>query len=316
MTQPPRRKRRSFGGESGVWFRRKSSGLASKGIATNGEEEASMSLSSKQKSNEMASAEHQKLLSPAVEWDDTLARPVFRRSVCGNQVSSEESDDNFSPERPPSPKKAKINFFAPVRRNIGTKRTKTYGGRSRRPLSLLLSQENAMASGSAKLDDDGAARIHTEEEAADNGGKVVDGPTHTASSASWNVSQSQTSNTSDPFSFKDEENHDAKQPQEPTPQRPTANSSVEHAQKYFAHLDASYQLQLESATQNTPSPHRPLGRTTRKICLSSPGFQDEYRKYSSNSRELGISPLAPAEYAKSRRQFFRKAELFNGFIDS
>jgi hypothetical protein len=113
------------------------------------------------------------------------------------------------------------------------------------------------------------------------------------------------------------------------------------AKEYFANLDATHKLTIcntndnnnnnisnnsledddnhdeDHNNNNSHNNNRSsrVIRTSHKANLSSPGLTKEYGDYSEATRGLGVSPLPIREYAKSRRDFFRKGELFNGFLD-
>ncbi len=289
MPLPPRRKRCSFGGNQGVWWRRKNSSACN--------------------STPTISCPVTLLVDDVVKWDESLARPIYRRHsiVCENQItsSSEDTDED--------------NTFLPSTERHNTERSsitttrkknkKTFGGRSRRPLSLLLSQDN-LSQISVMMQDSKPSGSET------RGSKVNSNSDDTSRQStemsSTNVPDSDSTYRCNPDVF-DFVNNEEPTPST-TPQRPTANSSIEQAKKYFAHLDSSCHLHMDSSA--SPTPHRSVIRTTRKIQLSSPGFIKEYSKYAQATQELGISPLKTVEYAKSRRRFFRKTELFDGFVDS
>jgi hypothetical protein len=368
MPLPPRRKRCSFGGKEGVWWRRKKLSL-----------EPAVSLAEAGVSKDdgttdiiegTPAAESQPERVPVledsatvVEWDEALARPIYRRnSVCDNQVvssSSEESgddDENSAPDVPheerPVLKRARSSAPSSGSSRLGVRRTKTFGGRSRRPLSLLLSQDNLGnlspgVSSATKPEDAPVVPAAPLLEVNDSSLDPQEGGFEAAAAASATLSDEHhgtpqvpldisedldtgdeedsaqllssatSSPASEPNAFEfggDDEGVSAPHRRTATPSRPTATSSIEQAKRYFEHLDTSCHLQLDSSA--SPSPRRPIIRTTRKIQLSSPGFVQEYSKYASTSRDMGISPLKTVDYAKSRRGFFRKAELFDGFVDS
>ena len=317
MALPPRRKRCSFGGKEGVWWRHKSSEGASHTAASRPEQSFALSAS-----DDRLVAENNSI-DLKVQWDDMLARPIYHRSTMVNQVVSSEDDEPSSPSTPevPNPKRAKASFF---QRRTPVRRTKTFGGRSRRPLSLLLSESDARPLTASDSSD--------RSQGTSRGSNATDLPLDPVMSGRPDSAPVQSPKTASPFDFHDgnidglfrvparcrRTRAQVVQTTSGTPQRPTATSSIQQAQEYFAHLDASCQLQLDdSISPRRQQQQRPsLVRTSRKLQLSSPGFRLEYSKYANASRELEVSPLAPQDYAKARRAFFRKNELFDGFVDS
>jgi hypothetical protein len=307
MPRPPRRKRCSFGGKEGVWWRHKSS-----------EETYTTSASTPEPTSFPVSDGPlvvKDTIDLKVEWDDMLARPIYHHSTRANQVvSSDDERSDPSTREQPKPKRTKASFF---QTRLPVRRIKTFGGRSRRPLSLLLSDGYATPL-SASDDSDCSHRTPGQDRS--------NAPTDQQPGPIVRTLKSSPSNSENPpqvaspYDFKIDASSTAGNgtrttASSSTPLRPTATSSIRQAQDYFAHLDASCQLQLDASA--SPSRKRPsLVRTSRKIQLSSPGFRLEYSQYANAIRELGVSPLAPDDYAKTRRALFRKNELFDGFVDS
>lgn len=331
MPLPPRRKRCSFGGKEGVWWRRKSlDGTRTSTTAsddTTPENQAACpplnatGVAVVVKESTSSSSELQ------VEWDDALARPVYRRSGGSEPqqvVSSEDeegspSPSSSTPEQEPPHKRTKASFFSKIPQ---VRRNKSFGGRAtRRPLSLLLTEgDDAVKSPPPGLPTTSTA--DADSRSSDLFLQSVDSSITSEASPVYAASEESSPQAAGPFDFEihalvasGSKTVKTKAARKLTPQRPTATSSVKDAQEYFAHLDASCQLQLDSS-YSSPQRKGSLVRTNRKVPLNSPGFQQEYAKYAKASRELNVSPLPPAEYARSRRDFFRKNELFNGFVDS
>lgn len=376
MPPPLRRKRRSFGGKDGVWFRRKTCST------TQGEHEKEITKDAttegkvpSKDSSPAASIDN----GMVVEWDEALARPVYRRlgnadtnnnktlenhslaNFNSNHVSSSSSSDDSEEEH--EEKKPRDGFFqsklifstersAKKRQSAG--RSRTFGGRSRRPLSLLLEDCNHSSSPTAsskssitnntspsnqsesntsvettQTPKDNSTRIAktNEDPEKENNLPTTDHGIQSSVSPSTGFSSDTTSH--DKRASGSEEDHlldfvgslQESSAALDVPKTPTHQASLEEAQRYFAHLDASHPLQLDSS--ESPTEHgrrkrrnRRLIRTSRKIQLTSPGFVREYSKYAEASKESGFSPLTTVDYAKSRREFFRRAELFNGFVDS
>lgn len=308
MPLPLRRKRCSFGGKEGVWWRRKSTST----VVPTRDPSHSQPVMTRTHDNEKK-----------VELDHALAHSaaVHHSSSCQNHVSSSSSSDESGDDNP-------LSFPLELERtkhrhgSLSThlpKRRKTFGGQSRRPLSLLLSNENILFSSptsregetlvTERTSPDLELHLHQQQEDPPISRRSQPRAKHIDRQSNLDAAPPSNSVVS-PFHFpSDNEPLDRWD----TPQRPTATSSIQQARAYFAHLDAAHQLHIDSS--RSPSPCRPITRTTRKVQLSSPGFVNEYTQYARASRELGVTPLPTKEYAQSRRKFFRKAELFNGFVD-
>lgn len=355
MPLPPRRKRSAFGGKEGVWFRRKkiSLELVPSGAECDEENTVPGEPPVACKLDEVTTLFVNE--TALVEWDEALARPIYRRTVSENQVVSSSSDEsgddqeNATPDLPHEEESVRKRARSEAPRNsLGVKRGKTFGGRSRRPLSLLLSQDNIPIDAASSSSTSESERLVSTIPALQVNDDPLDPPGSSEASSGTAETHQRTSRVSlspdvsqgidvgedDLQSFSSSSTSPASEPKNPfefttedeeqvparplgtntTPRRPTATSSIEQAKRYFDHLDASCNLQLDSSS--SPSPRRRIIRTIRKIHLSSPGFLDEYSKYVEATREMGISPLKTVDYAKSRRQFFRKSELFDGFVDS
>lgn len=280
MPLPLRRKRCSFGGKEGVWWRRKSTSTVDPTRTT----------------------PHTQPVMTTTNDDEKAVGAVYHRTSCQNHVSSssseESGDDNtlsfaLELERPKQ------------RRRRLPKRRKTFGGLSRRPLSLLLSNENNLFSSTKSRERETSTAQRTSPDPAVNLDPRPDVQHNPQPSQPRRKDiESTQGRASDSFHFpSDSEELDRWD----TPKRPTATSSIQQAQEYFAHLDSAHHLQIDSSF--SPIPCRPITRTTRTVQLSSPGFVNEYTKYANASRDLGIMPLPTRVYAKGRRRFFRKAEL-------
>jgi len=381
MPLPTKRKRCSFGGKEGVWWPLKKvtkkeeegpscpdgNGAVCDTVDTGGTsvypQNQSVAFSLLRENDKNIEKTMYEMSNP-VTWDDTLARPIYHRrgtlSRTKSLVVSSEDDESTSSKgsiimKPSNPDRTKVSAFfpekhLPIRRR---RRTKTFGGRSRRPLSLLLLEGETRPTPSP-TDASGDSSINNDEKSSSEGNTSPTNPVveqeddpgnehlNPCTVDSTTVSYIPPTSAS-PFDFVDDSNrpkvnrrHRLGIMADQSPQRPTATSSMQQAKEYFDHLDASYHLQLEEegevmttsiSSSSPPSfphryhhnddrPKRSLIRTTRKIQLSSPGFQLEYSKYAQASRELGVSPLVPKEYSKTRREFFQKNVLFNGFVDS
>ena len=176
------------------------------------------------------------------------------------------------------------------------KRTRTFGerGRRRRPLSLILMQEEEEHSLTL---DKGPRRISLESslDAAPIEEQEVDSVEKTEAI---------------PRQLK--AGRRSKKPRSHDP-----SNSLEKAREYFASLDQKQPLTLD-ATLSPPVSSR-VTRTNRKTNLASPGINREYKAYSDSiagDGSSGISPLSIKDYASSRKLHFQsKGELVDGFLD-
>jgi hypothetical protein len=101
--------------------------------------------------------------------------------------------------------------------------------------------------------------------------------------------------------------------QTPSCSVPNPHSSLERARNYFAKLDQTQSLTLDASS--SPAVSSRVTRTSRRADLSSPRFKNEYHAYAKESAASGVPPLTIQDYASSRREHFRKKELFDGFLD-
>jgi hypothetical protein len=96
-------------------------------------------------------------------------------------------------------------------------------------------------------------------------------------------------------------------------QQPSCNTSLLEARAFFERLDATQELKCDSS--ETPQVSSKAFRTSRNLHLSSPGISKEYQAYARASNESGVTPLSIKEYAVNRSGFFRRRDLFEGFLD-
>jgi hypothetical protein len=372
MVKPVRR-RRTFGGKEGIWWRKRTLPP----IASETNESSSSSDPKPENINQLPKTSTITIEDTAttttttstttVGWDHDLCRPTFHR----NMVSDECQDDSTScedeassgdvvvketTEQPKNEKAAPISIAPPA------KRSRTFGCRSRRPLSLLLLDANCLeyspsspASSSpdkkkscaevssptslllpspTDADTSTPSRSHImiddpelpRRVSTSPGGLVRSGekPEHiektkSTPTSSTSSSKEDTASEPSPFDFEDEQQivevqRPASPPSKKDPKRPSASSSLLKAKEYFDNLDSTTKLTLDS--YDSPVVSSRVVRTSRKVSLSSPGITREYKAYAEASTESGVSPLSRKDYARSRRDFFRNAELFDGFLDS
>lgn len=340
MTKPPgRRPRRSFGGKDGVWWRKKtlppltlstSSGGTSSPASTNTNEEDD-------KSNNTMQID--------VEWDDDLCRPIYHKNVVSDGFHDDDSsDDEVSSELVVEDKEG-ANPVPNVGEDqiVPVKRKKAYGGKGPRPLSLLLLESNLEYSSSSPSSSPDKKKSRPETASPLS---LVPLPSSESSPSqislvtALNVLPRRVSTS--PGGLMEEVNQKTTKdgflqtPSNTTPGSPkeslfnfvgsevkgrsrevcasvNANSSVQKAQEYFRNLDATERLHLDSS--DSPVVSSKVTRSSRKVNLQSPGIVREYTDYSKSISATGISPLSVKEYAQSRRDFFRKGQLFEGFLD-
>lgn len=170
------------------------------------------------------------------------------------------------------------------------KRTRTFGNRSnrRRPLSLILTQDN-------------------EEEAFGEGSRRV----------SLEPSEDALPATGEEEKASEPEQQPKAKERRSKRLRSSKNPSLENAREYFANLDKTQPLTLDSAL--SPQVSSRVTRTRRRTNLASPGMQRKYRAYAesiSGDGHSGISPLSIRDFASSRKLHFEnKGEIVDGFLD-
>lgn len=91
-------------------------------------------------------------------------------------------------------------------------------------------------------------------------------------------------------------------------------ATLQKAKQFFEQLDATQSLNVDRS-QSSPLSSSKITRTSHKMNLTSPRIQREYQAYAKASRESEVTPWSIRTYASSRRDFFRKRELFDGFLD-
>jgi hypothetical protein len=375
MVKPVRR-RRTFGGKEGIWWRKRTLPP----IASETNESPSSSDPKPENNVEQQprtsttamedSATSTSTTTTTVGWDHDLCRPTFHRNMVSDECQDDStscedetsSGDTFIKETTEQPKDEKA---APITIAPPAKRSKTFGCRSRRPLSLLLLDANCLEYSPSSPASSSPDKKKIRAEAPSPTSLLLSSPTYTGTSTSTpssshimsadpelprrvstspgglvrsgekprhteKASSTPTSSTSSskedtasepsPFNFEDEQQQVvvAQRPDTPPskkdPKRPSASSSLLQAKEYFDNLDSTTRLTLDS--YDSPVVSSRVVRTSRKVSLSSPGITREYKAYAEASTESGVSPLSRKDYARSRRDFFRNAELFDGFLDS
>eukprot|EP00980_Cylindrotheca_fusiformis_P017895 scaffold5682_cov140-Cylindrotheca_fusiformis.AAC.6 len=288
------RPRRSFGGSHGVWWRNKKA------------------VPPPTSSNE---------LSKAVGWDEDLCRPIYPPSNNNNENSNKEAseegeetrnnnddaDANASTgDRKKGKKLLKSRLAeAPIKRC-----NKTFGGRKRTPVSFLLLNANQEIVSSPSSTNSSSC------ESKNNGLPTT--------SSKADATEEESTSTLD-FTAEDKEKPAISNQKKKRHILTQEENALLKAKQYFEQLDTTQTLTIEnsgdastatSSTKNPTSIHRSkITRTSRKVNLTSPGFSQEYKAYAKASQESGVSPLSKHQYAYSRREYFRKTELFDGFFD-
>ena len=103
--------------------------------------------------------------------------------------------------------------------------------------------------------------------------------------------------------------------QQHRPLTPYLETPLRNAKAYFQELDSNHPLQITTNEESSAKKEQ-VWRTSYKINMKSPGLQQEYSQYVSNLQGLGVTkPLSLQDYVEGRRDFFRKGELYNGFLD-
>eukprot|EP00529_Nitzschia_sp_RCC80_P018987 CAMPEP_0113479690 /NCGR_PEP_ID=MMETSP0014_2-20120614/21459_1 /TAXON_ID=2857 /ORGANISM="Nitzschia sp." /LENGTH=506 /DNA_ID=CAMNT_0000373035 /DNA_START=42 /DNA_END=1562 /DNA_ORIENTATION=- /assembly_acc=CAM_ASM_000159 len=95
---------------------------------------------------------------------------------------------------------------------------------------------------------------------------------------------------------------------------PNPRSSLDDARDYFAKLDETHSLTLDSS--ETPVVSSRITRTIRGVDLTSPGLHVDYETYVEATVDSGVTPLPIEHFASSRRINLRqRGDLFDGFLD-
>lgn len=275
------RPRRSFGGSHGVWWRNK------KSVALTPSEESSSS----------SSTEDQKKETEAIGWDEDLCRPIYpvsKQTSNSKVVINDCNEENHV--NPPKPPLKRLLSDAPI------KRSKTFGEKRRIPVSFLLleaNQESVSSPSSTSCSSEGNSASSF---------PTADNDTYFENSYKYNNNNNQESSSSTlEFSERDEK---------PAKKRKIVSqeqTSLLKAKQYFQQLDSTQTLTLDSS--DSPIKTSQITRTSRKVNLTSPGITREYKAYAHSSQGSGVSPLSIQKYAHSRREYFRRTELFDGFFD-
>ncbi len=176
------------------------------------------------------------------------------------------------------------------------KKTRTFGdrGRRRRPLSLILMQDD---------DEENSMALEQRSRRVS-----VESSSETAPSGELRVASDTTGEEATPQPKK--ERKSKRRSNDPS-------KSLEKAREYFANLDQTQALTLD-ATSSPPVSSR-VTRTSRRTNLASPGMQEEYKAYvesMAGDGTSGVSPLSIEDYASSRKLHFEsKGKLVDGFLD-
>jgi hypothetical protein len=273
------RPRRSFGGSHGVWWRNK------KSVALTPSEESPSSSST---------VEDQKKETEAIGWDEDLCRPIYpvSKQTSDSKVVINECNDYVNPPKPPL---KRLLSDAPI------KRSKTFGKKRRIPVSFLLLEANqesvsSPSSTSCSSEDNSASSFPK----ADN---------DTSFENSYNNSNNNQESSSLTLEFSERDEKPAKKRKIVSQEQ----ASLLKAKQYFQQLDSTQTLTLDSS--DSPIKTSQVTRTSRKVNLTSPGITREYKAYAHSSQGSGVSPLSIQKYAHSRREYFRRTELFDGFFD-
>ena len=176
------------------------------------------------------------------------------------------------------------------------KKTRTFGdrGRRRRPLSLILMQ-----------DDDEEAQMTLEQN-----------PRRVSVESSEDIAPAGEQEVGSDATVEE----GTKQPKKTQKSKRRSNdpsNSLEKAREYFTNLDQTQALTLEAAS--SPPVSSRVTRTSRRTNLASPGMQEQYKAYVESiagDGTSGISPLSVEDYASSRKLHFEsKGKLVDGFLD-
>ena len=117
----------------------------------------------------------------------------------------------------------------------------------------------------------------------------------------------------DAFDFNDDKAEPGTTRRRKALHQPGSNTSLVEARSFFELLDATEELKVDSS--DTPVAPSRVVRTSRPLSITSPGIQREYQNYATASRESEVSPLSIQAFAVNRAAFFRKSEIYDGFLD-
>ena len=97
-------------------------------------------------------------------------------------------------------------------------------------------------------------------------------------------------------------------------QQPTARTSLSVARAYFARLDAS--SPLTHTSHKSPTKNKAVvRRTRRRTARNNPELAQEFAKYRQMCQEAGVSPMLLQEYIQQRENFVSRKRLYDGFLD-
>jgi hypothetical protein len=222
---------------------------------------------------------------------DSVATPpsvvVNEESKACQASTTSDEDENGAPFRIPA---------------LSRIRTRTFGnrGKRRRPLSLILTQE-----------EEETPMTPTDEEEKASGARADEVEDRESSySDDIGVLTPRTDHESDRKQSK-------RQRRSKKPRSDPDSNSLEKAREYFANLDETQTLVLDAAM--SPPVSSKVTRTHRRTNLASPGINREYRAYAKSiagDGDSGLSPLSIRDYASSRKLHFQnKGEIVDGFLD-
>lgn len=223
--------------------------------------------------------------------------------VVDEDLSKGTQDDSISTS-PSAPAVNQDNPTSDVGERIGDesfriptlKKTRTFGdrGRRRRPLSLILMQD----------DDEEAPMI------------LEQNPRRVSVESSEDIAPAGEQEVRSDATIEE----GTKQPKKTRKSKRRSNdpsNSLERAREYFANLDQTQALTLDAAS--SPPVSSRVTRTSRRTNLASPGMQEQYKAYVESiagDGTSGISPLSIEDYASSRKLHFEsKGKLVDGFLD-
>jgi len=233
-----------------------------------------------------------------IGWDDELSRPIYSNRQ-DNIVSDSYQDSSDDEDVVDVSRKSKRTFLDDMPPAPRKRRARSFGGRNRPLLSLLLHRNDQSDGSPLRTDqEDNRSAVSTQ---GSNNEEVSSESTEESSKANSRIKESRKSICS------------LRENPLPEVDQPTANSCIERARRYFDHLDSTEKLKVDMT--DSPIFSSRVTRTSRRVTISSPRIIREYKAYSEASSASGVSPLSKEDFARSRREFFRPNELFDGFLD-
>ncbi|CAJ1942532.1 unnamed protein product [Cylindrotheca closterium] len=316
----PVKRRRSFGGKNGVWWSRRRTPKTN-----NSDTPTSHSSSHGDDGDDGDSPKQSSPNDAGIEWDEDLCRPIYRTKTTappgsilsdGNHGGDEsiesssledDGDDDASPtpssptsSRLPQKNKSSDSISKRLWMKAPVKRNKSFGTR-KRAYSFLLHEPSSSSSSNS------SSPLASQQDSVESSSNAS-----TSASTTLSFSEAAATAASDIKPPNNNNNNNNKKKRRPRRVLQKDEATLQKAKQFFEQLDAE-RLTVDSA-QSPPLASK-VTRTSYKVNLQSPRLKREYKAYSMASKESGVTPWSMEIYASCRREYFRKRELFDGFLD-